>query len=251
VLVKAKKLYPWDLQAIRGRIYFARKAVEARCFEQKLQASLSLSREEYLVEAARIDSQCQREIADLDASWLAVQAANEPKVLAEEGAQKIIELASRTVETPEGEILPLVLPEEMHSLTIRRGTFDEAERKEIESHVTHSYNFLIQIPWTQDLHGIPEIAYGHHEKLNGAGYPRRLKGDEIPIQAKMMTIADIFDALTAQDRPYKPAIPVTEALKILGYEAKDGGIDPDLLDLFIQKQIFRLVIPGERKQREG
>jgi HD-GYP domain-containing protein (c-di-GMP phosphodiesterase class II) len=89
------------------------------------------------------------------------------------------------------------------------------------------------------MRGIPEIAYGHHEKLDGTGYPRRLAGDQIPLQARMMTISDIFDALTAQDRPYKRAVPVNAALDILHAEANDGKLDKDLLDIFIAKDIYQ------------
>src|SRR6185437_9026520 len=114
-----------------------------------------------------------------------------------------------------GEPRPLLLASELHSLRVRRGTLDEEEIEEIRSHVNHSFNFLIQIPWTRDLQAVPGIAAAHHEKLDGTGYPRRLAGEAIPIQARMMTIADIFDALVAQDRPYKPAVPIERACAIL------------------------------------
>jgi len=107
------------------------------------------------------------------------------------------------------------------------------EFKQIQSHVVHTYQFLIQIPWTKELRGVPEIARSHHEKLNGSGYPNRLGAAEIPVQSKMMTISDIFDALTASDRPYKAAVPVARALDILGFERKAGAVDADLLELFI------------------
>jgi HD-GYP domain-containing protein (c-di-GMP phosphodiesterase class II) len=126
---------------------------------------------------------------------------------------------------------------------IRRGNLDDAERREIESHVTHTYRFLEQIPWTPELRGIPEIAYTHHEKLNGAGYPRRVTGDAIPVQARMMTIADIFDALTATDRPYKRAVPSAGALDILAMEARDGMIDEHLLKHFVDARVFAAVEP--------
>jgi HD-GYP domain-containing protein (c-di-GMP phosphodiesterase class II) len=93
------------------------------------------------------------------------------------------------------------------------------------------------------MRGIPEIAYGHHEKLNGSGYPRGLSGEQIPIQARMMTISDIYDALTAQDRPYKHAVPVTKALDILKDEANKGELDTDLLDVFIAKRVYEVTAP--------
>jgi HD-GYP domain-containing protein (c-di-GMP phosphodiesterase class II) len=130
-------------------------------------------------------------------------------------------------------------PQEFRFLSIRKGTLDPEERLEMESHVTHSFHFLAKIPWTPIMKGIPEIAYGHHEKLDGSGYPRGLTGDQIPIQARMMTISDIFDALTAQDRPYKRAVPTATALDILHAEAGQGKLDKDLLDIFISKEIYQ------------
>lgn len=99
--------------------------------------------------------------------------------------------------------------------------------------MVHTYQFLVQIPWTRELRNIPEIARSHHEKLNGSGYPEGVAGDGIPIQSRMMTITDIFDALTARDRPYKTAVPVDRALDILGFERKAGAIDSALFDLFL------------------
>ena len=131
-------------------------------------------------------------------------------------------------------------PQEFRFLSIRKGTLDEQERLEMESHVTHSFHFLSKIPWTPVMRGIPEIAYAHHEKLDGSGYPRGLTDPEIPIQAKMMTISDIYDALTAQDRPYKRAVPLERALDILHDEALKGQLDKELLEIFAARRIFDL-----------
>ncbi len=108
----------------------------------------------------------------------------------------------------------------------------------MESHVTHSFHFLTKIPWTPVMRGIPEIAYGHHEKLDGSGYPRGLTAAQIPLQARMMTISDIFDALTAQDRPYKRAVAATTALDILHEEAAQGKLEKELLEVFVAKKIY-------------
>ena len=99
--------------------------------------------------------------------------------------------------------------------------------------------------WTRELSAIPRIAFGHHEKLDGTGYPRGVGENEIPVQTRMMTIADIYDALTATDRPYKRAVTPERALDILGFEAKDGHIDRHLLTTFIQAQVFAKVSPSE------
>jgi HD-GYP domain-containing protein (c-di-GMP phosphodiesterase class II) len=105
--------------------------------------------------------------------------------------------------------------------------------------VAHTFNFLSQIPWTKELRRIPEIARGHHEKLNGSGYPYRLAEPEIPVQTRMMTISDIFDALTASDRPYKRALPLEKALDILKMEAGHQLIDTRLFQLFVEGQLYK------------
>jgi len=129
-------------------------------------------------------------------------------------------------------------PEEVRFLSIPKGSLDPDERIQIESHVIHSFNFLLQIPWTKEIREIPRIARAHHEKLNGTGYPYKLKSDEIPIQAKIMTICDIFDALSASDRPYKKAVPAERALDILDMSVKQHELDPELYRLFLEAKIF-------------
>ena len=104
--------------------------------------------------------------------------------------------------------------------------------------MTHTFHFLSKIPWTRDLRFVPEIAYAHHEKLNGRGYPRKLDSETIPIQSRMMTVSDIYDALTASDRPYKRAIGTERALDILGFEVDEGLLDGDLVRVFIDAKIF-------------
>lgn len=147
----------------------------------------------------------------------------------------------------------LLEPKEIHALSIKRGSLSELEREEIQQHVTHTYQFLKKIPWTREYREIPEIAFAHHEKLDGTGYPRRLVGTEIPVQSRIMTICDIYDALVANDRPYKRAVPPARALDILKSEAREGKLDTALLDVFLEAKIYsderfiRLAkIPGDK-----
>jgi HD-GYP domain-containing protein (c-di-GMP phosphodiesterase class II) len=133
---------------------------------------------------------------------------------------------------------PYLTPPELKHLSIRKGSLDDRERLEIESHVNHTYAFLERIPWTRGLARIPEIALGHHEKLDGTGYPRRVRGDAIPLQTRMMTLADIFDALTAQDRPYKRALAAERALDIMVDEVERGQLDADLFRVFLEARVW-------------
>lgn len=171
-----------------------------------------------------------------------VNRSNEPTVLSQEIAEGLGFLGDLEVGHWSGERIPIVEQRHLTSLNIRRGSLSPEERLEIESHVTHTFRFLRLIPWTKDLAGVPEIAYAHHERLSGTGYPRQLKEEEIPTQSKAMAIADVFDALTARDRPYKSAVPLEKSLAILGEEALGGGIDPLLLNIFIEAKVFERTV---------
>src|SRR6185436_8524469 len=168
-----------------------------------------------------------------------VLKANEPSILPEGSFDELQTWGRRTYQGLDGASEPFLTPDEVRFLTIRKGSLDESERLEIESHVTHTFQFLQRIPWTRELQQIPLIAYGHHEKLDGRGYPRRITGEAIPIQTRMMTISDIYDALTAQDRPYKRAVSNDRALDIMSTEVQDGQLDRDLFKLFIEAKLFQ------------
>lgn len=243
VLVKAKKLYDHHLMLINDRFEFAKRTLESEYSKRKLDFLLEQGREDYAAQFQRIDEEFQRELESLDQYFQTILLANEPSVLEEGSFARLAEIAARTYIDLYGHSQKLLQEDEVRILSIRRGSLDEAERREIESHVTHSYHFLRQIPWTKDLQNIPVLAYGHHEKLDGTGYPNRLTSEQIAPQTKMMTIADIFDALTASDRPYKKAVPVERALDILRYEVEDGHIDGALVDIFITQRLFERVRP--------
>ena len=192
---------------------------------------------------AEIDRQLEEELQRLR-TWIeGIVAANEPTVMPEDKASMLEVLSQQTYQDMAGRPHPMLDPQEFRFLSIRKGTLDPQERLEMEAHVTHSFHFLTKIPWTSVMRGIPEIAYGHHEKLDGSGYPRGLTSEQIPLQAKMMTISDIYDALTAQDRPYKRAVPRDVALDILEDEAGDSKLDRDLLDIFVAKQVYQVTAP--------
>ena len=164
--------------------------------------------------------------------------SNEPTILEEESFRTLMDLTTRSFTDLEGNRQPYLTPNEVSALSIRKGSLSEKERREIESHVTHTFRFLSEIPWTGEFRRVPEIAYAHHEKMDGSGYPRRLNAAEIPLQSRMMAISDIYDALTASDRPYKRAISTDRALDILKMEVGDGLLDPALVDMFIETKIY-------------
>jgi HD-GYP domain-containing protein (c-di-GMP phosphodiesterase class II) len=251
VLTKQKKLYPAQLEIIRHRFGLAQRTMEMECVQSKYKYLLEHSAYRKHPSQEPECAQCQ-EIEQLDTKlaeaktrlaeyWEVLLEANEPHVLAAEPLAQLREISQQTYRDIDGAKKPLLSPDEIVQLMVSRGNLTPEERAEIESHVTHTYDFLKQINWTKDLKNVPEIAYGHHEKLDGTGYPRGLKKSEIPIQAQLMTIADIYDALTAGDRPYKRALRTDAAMKILRQEAAHNKINADLLELFDHRQVFSVL----------
>jgi HD-GYP domain-containing protein (c-di-GMP phosphodiesterase class II) len=240
VLVKAKKLYPLQMDLIAHRFDYLHKELEARLEREKVRILLEMDRREALIRIQTLEAEYRRKRAHMENAFQAVRHANEPTVLPGGDFDRIFEIAQQTYLDPRGVEKPLLTPEEVRYLSIPQGSLSSEERAQIEAHVVHSFNFLLQIPWTKQIREIPRIVRAHHEKLNGTGYPYKLRGAEIPLQAKIMTICDIFDALSASDRPYKKAVDSERALSILEMSVKDKELDPELFRLFLEARIFTL-----------
>jgi len=239
VLIKAKKLYPSDLGLVRHRHAFIRRTAEREFWRKRAEFLESNGKQGYDGFVKDLEAAHRQELKELDRFLEIVLQANEPSILPDGSFEELKAWQKRTYLAFDGATEPFLSPDEMRYLTIRKGSLDDAERHEIESHVTHTFQFLQRIPWTRELQQIPLIAYGHHEKLDGRGYPRRIAAEGIPIQTRMMTISDIYDALTAQDRPYKRAVTTDRAIDILGHEVKEGQLDPDLFKLFIDGKVYQ------------
>jgi hypothetical protein len=244
VLVKAKKLYDDERETLLQRFDYIRKWIESDSLKRKLEAVLRDGPAAIDKHLATLDGEEKRRLGEVDDFVAFILKSNEPTVLAEGSFERLAEIAQHRYVDPRGETRPFLTPSEMDALKLPRGSLTAQERLEIESHVVHTYNFLENIPWGRKLGRIPTIAGSHHEKLDGSGYPRGLKGDEIRLESRMMTIADIFDALTASDRPYKKAVPVDKALDILRFEVKDGKCDSELFRIFVDSKVWQRVIPG-------
>jgi len=237
VLVKPNKLYVEELEILRSRFELARKDRQLESQQRRLHA-LSLHSGEALAQFNRDEEEkLERALREIDDAFEFIVACNRPTVVPQEGFERLRSIGARVFHDSRGEQRALLSASEVELLSIPRGTLSSHERREIESHVTHTFRFLSLIPWTRTLRRVPEIAYGHHEKLDGSGYPRGIPGDQIPVQSKMMAIADIYDALTAADRPYKKAVAHTMALDILTDEANRGMLDKHLLDIFIAADV--------------
>lgn len=241
VLIKAKKLYPWQLDMVESRFDYARKDLEARYQKCKLDAVMRAGVARSRAEVERLERELRDKLGELQDAFEFVLRVNEPTVLPEGNFDRLHEIAQHAFHDPRGHEQRLLTADEIRYLSIPKGSLDPSEREQIESHVVHSFNFLMQIPWTKNMRDIPKIARAHHEKLNGTGYPYRLKAEAIPVQAKIMTICDIFDALSASDRPYKRAVSYDRALTILEMSVKDNELDPELYELFVDAKVFELM----------
>ena len=239
VLVKAKKLSPEAWLRFQYRIALQQERVTNHFLQQRLEAArrqqLSSELEERLAVA---EQQAQARLQDMRQ---AVELANEPSILDEGTFEHLQHMREQLFQDLGGESRPLLDDVDFLALAVRRGSLTHDERREIESHVTHTIRFLSTIPWTPELAHVPHIAGAHHEKMDGSGYPHHLCGDDIPVGARMMTVCDIFDALTATDRPYKAAMPWQSALDVLHSEANNGKIDTALVQLFSRLPLPQLL----------
>ncbi len=243
VLVKAKKLPPLLLERVSARFDLIRRTAEADHHRRRAETLEREGPSSPALEAlGALGDEHARVLRELEEVAAVVRAANEPSILPEAAAGALEGIARMVFRGMEDHPTPYLTEDELRFLRIPKGSLNDHERLEIESHVEQTYRFLRQIPWTGDLRNVAELAYGHHEKLNGRGYPRGVAAPEIPVQTRIMTVVDIFDALTASDRPYKRALPADRALDILRMEARDGLLDADLVEILVESGLYRRVL---------
>ncbi len=239
ILTKANKLFPGQSETLKIRAELLQARIQEHCLEQ-CQKLLSIENGKDVQKKIQVLQQEAGEaIAQVKSDLDFILEIDLPGFMSDEKVERLEMI--RTYSYPVSEkstVNYLITEEEYHALSVRKGSLSAEERGEIESHVVKSRIFLDQIPWTSELANIPLIAGGHHEKMNGKGYPDGIPAAETPLQARIMALADVFDSLTASDRPYKPAIPLERALQILGFMAKDGELDPDLVEFFIEEKVW-------------
>lgn len=156
-----------------------------------------------------------------------------------EDQQRVVDISHYQWCGVNGEMQPFLDFEEVANLTIKFGTLTQDEREVINNHIVMTIRMLESLPWPKHLKNVPEYAGGHHERMDGKGYPRGLRAEQMSVQARLMAIADIFEALTAADRPYKKGKSLSESLHILGKFRLNGHIDPDLFDVFVRQKVYR------------
>ncbi len=179
------------------------------------------------------------ELAQLDADLKFLEVANiGGEFLPPDKQARIRDIGRRQIVIG-GLVQPLLSPEETEHLCISRGTLSEEERLIINGHMVQTIVMLEALPFPRNLRRVPEYAGGHHEKMDGTGYPKGIWGGDMSIVARMMAVADVFEALTAQDRPYKKAKTLSETMKIMAFMKKDNHLDPVLFDFFITSGVYR------------
>ena len=248
VLVKSKKLPPVLLERMEARFDLIRRTLESDFHEKRAEHLLRHGRDDFDVCLRGLEEEYERSQSQVDSFQEAIRESNVPKVLPEASAEILKDIAATTFRDFEDQQVPYVTPDELHFLSIPKGSLDADERLQIESHVTHTYNFLTQIPWTSNLAQVADIAHGHHEKLDGTGYPRGIGASQIAIQTRIMTVSDIFDALTASDRPYKKALSPNRAVEILDMEAKAGMLDRTVVDLVLASEVHRKILDTDWRE---
>ena len=259
VLRKEQKLYPHEIETILLRLDSARARQEMMTWKDMAMELVETFDKNHLhghpggpphprQKLSQVNEKIDQFAHQMQQVRLSILKANQPQVLAQDfdiaSLMTWINKASRDLDQT------LLTNEEIIKLSMPKGSLSEEERREIESHVSHTYHFLRQIAWTEDLSSVADIAHAHHEKCDGTGYPRGLTAEHIPVQAKIMTISDIYDALTAMDRPYKPALSADRALDILHWEGRQGKLDLDLLKVFVEAEVFRSA-DGMRLRKAG
>lgn len=238
IFMKAKKLFPKDFDNLILKIDYLYRFVELMTIVEENAAFVRFTGEERSRILREHEERKKTRLQNIRDIREKVIKLNEPSVTEIDPAETLAEICKQIQEIHVSDIndnpMAVFNETEQTNLSIKKGSLNDAERREIESHVTHTYTFVSKIPWPPEYKDIPEIALGHHEKLDGTGYPTGKKGNGILLQARIMAIADVYDALTATDRPYKPAIPHTRAIEILRKEAETGKIDRDLFSVFIR-----------------
>ena len=239
VLVKAKKIESEGLRRIRDRFDYVLAAAESEDARALLDRLARTGRPVTGDDLRALAGAAEARSRELEGAFEEVVAANEPTILPNDARGSLESLLVRTYRDRRGNGSTLLLPDEFRFLSIAQGSLSAEERLDVESHVTHTWRFLSTIPWTPDLARVPEIAYAHHEKLDGSGYPRRVGPADIPPAARALTVCDIYDALTASDRPYKKAMPRERALEVLEAEAERDKLDRWLVRTFIEGRVWQ------------
>ena len=239
IVEKAKKLQTiFDrIQYVRLRMAYISQKIELEGQEAKIKILQNGSSPEKL---NSIEKETLEKLMEIEEIQRFINKCNEPgEFLDDEILVRLKEVSEKTYIDDAGEQQPFLTADELVNLSIRRGSITEKERQKMQGHAAVTLKMLKQIPFTKKLKNIPDFAGAHHEFLNGKGYPLGLKGDEISFEGRLMAVTDIAEALTASDRPYKKAMPLETVYRILRSMVEGGELDPNLVELFIEKEVYK------------
>lgn len=223
------------IHIINARFEVLKRDAELRVLKQKLEAKEKGKR----INEKKLDKALAAELEQLERDREFLNVCNiGSESMAKADQERVERIGSYEWVNNDGDKVNFLSDEETHNLNIKKGTLTPEEREIINHHIVATIKMLESLPYPKHLRRVPEFACGHHEKMDGSGYPRGLTREEMSVQARVMGIADIFEALTADDRPYKPAMPISEALQILGRMKMNNHIDPDLFDVFVRKKVY-------------
>lgn len=206
--------------------------------ELKVERDKSISKEEKSIKIKTLKSEYLKKLRELKSDLEFIKESNIGGEFMSGDKKDRVHTISNYRWKPNGKMKNFLSEDEVYNLTIPRGTLTAEERKVINDHIVVTINMLEELPYPKHLKNVPEFAGGHHEKLDGTGYPKGLTKNEMSVQARIMAIADIFEALTAKDRPYKKGKTLSQAMRILGFMKNDAHIDVDLFDIFVRDKIY-------------
>jgi hypothetical protein len=188
-----------------------------------------------------LQAQCRQKITELEEDRDFLRQVNlGAESMPEADQQRVRHIGATNVwRNPDGVQTEFLTADEVENLTVRSGTLTASERETINYHIVATIKMLQQMPWPRHLRHVPEYAGGHHERMDGKGYPKGLTREQMSVQARIMGIADIFEALTAKDRPYKQGMTLSQAMAIMHKFSRNGHIDPDLFDVFVKTGVYR------------
>ncbi|MFQ6116621.1 MAG: HD-GYP domain-containing protein, partial [bacterium] len=236
VLEKNTKLNEAQIQVISERFESIKYSIKNRYLRQKVELFNEGKNDLFVLN--ELENELAKELKTIDDFLEFIHRINIPGFLNRDDRKLLKNIAERTYVNSRGEECYYLTQKEYENLSVIKGNLTESEYKEIRSHVNHTLSILEKISFTKDLRHIPKYAAAHHEYLNGTGYPRGLMGSEIPIQSRIMCVADIYDALSSPDRPYKKALPLAKTLDVLRQEVEAGKLDEDIVELFIRKKLY-------------
>ena len=223
------------IHMLNTRFEVLKRDAEIRVLKQKLEAREKGKR----INEKKLDKELAGELEQLDRDREFLNVCNVgSESMAKKDQERVERIGAYLWVNSDGEEISFLTDDETNNLNIEKGTLTSEEREIINHHIVATIKMLESLPYPKHLRRVPEFAGGHHEKMDGTGYPRGLTREEMSVQARVMGIADIFEALTADDRPYKPAMPISEALQVLGRMKSNNHIDPDLFDVFVRKKVY-------------